>query len=55
MNERIRRRIRQQSIALPDEMILEIKKITRGCISVSSWVRMAIVKELEREGKRGSM
>ena len=47
----VRKRKRQRSVAISDEMIKEIKKHTKDCISVSGFIRMAVLKELERKRK----
>jgi len=51
----VKRRKRQHSIAISDEMIEEIEKITKGCISVSGFIRYAINNEFERQRKRGKV
>lgn len=48
MNEKIKRRNRQRSIAISDNLFAEIKKATRSCISVSGFVRLAVVEKLEK-------
>ena len=48
---KVMKRNRQRSIAISDELIKEIKKATKGCISVSGFVRMAVVEKLERQQK----
>jgi len=47
----VRKRKRQRSIAISDEMLKEVKKATKGCISSSGFIRMAIMNELERRKK----
>ncbi len=46
--EKIKNRNRQRSIAISDNLIKEVKELTRDCISVSGFIRMAIINELER-------
>ncbi len=47
----VARRNRQRSIAISDDMLKEIKTVTKGCISISGFIRMAVMKELERVKK----
>ena len=46
--ENIKKRNRQRSIAISDNLIEEIKKVTKGCVSVSGFIRLAITNELEK-------
>ena len=48
MMNRILKRQRARTIALSDELLQEIKKFTDDCVSISSFIRMAIKKELKR-------
>jgi len=48
LSEKVKKRNRQRSIAISDNLIEEIKKATKGCISVSGFIRLAIVNELEK-------
>lgn len=48
MNESVNKRNRQRSIAISNRLIEEIRKVTKDYISVSSFIRMAVVKELEK-------
>ena len=48
---KVMKRNRQRSIAISDELIKEIKKATKGCLSVSGFVRMAVVEKLGRQQK----
>jgi len=41
---------RQQSIALSDNLMKEIRDVTKGAISISAFVRIAIMNELEIRG-----
>lgn len=47
MSDRTRRRNRSRTIAVSDELFEEIKIVAKDCVSVSSFVRMAVIKELE--------
>ncbi len=51
-SESVRKRNRQRSISISDNLIKEVKRVTKGCISVSGFIRMAIVNELERVKKK---
>ncbi|GEM_PF-4918710 len=44
----MRDRQKQRSIALSDSVIKEIKDVTKDCISLSGFIRLAIKGELER-------
>lgn len=46
--ESVKKRNRQRSIAISDNLINEIKDVTKDCISISGFIRMAIVNELEK-------
>ncbi|HLC73892.1 MAG TPA: hypothetical protein VJH20_04630 [Candidatus Nanoarchaeia archaeon] len=46
--ECVKKRNRQRSIAISDNLISEIKKVTKDCISISGFIRMAVVNELEK-------
>ena len=48
MIKRALKRNRSRSIGLSDEVVQEIKIVTSDCSSISSFVRMAVIKELER-------
>lgn len=48
-----RRRNRQRSIGISDNLWNEIKSVTNNYISVSQFIRMAIEKELHRARKTG--
>ncbi len=50
--ESVRKRNRQRSISISDNLIKEVKRVTKGCISVSGFIRMAVVNELERVKKK---
>jgi len=50
-SERVKKRNQHRSIAISYNLIQEIKKVTKGCISVSGFIRMAVVNELERRKK----
>ena len=50
---KVKRRNRQRSIAISDHLIDKIKQITQGAISVSGFIRMAILNELEKHKKNG--
>lgn len=52
MIEKIKDRNRQRSIAISDNLIEEVKEVTKDCISVSGFIRMAIINELERCEKK---
>ena len=41
-------RNKQRSIAISWELLEEIRKRTKGYISTSSFIRMAVINELER-------
>ena len=47
----VARRNRQRSIAISDDMLKEIRNVTKGCISISGFIRMAVMKELEKVKK----
>lgn len=47
----VMKRNRQQSIAMSDAMIKEIRTITRDYVSLSSFVRMSVLNEIERRRK----
>lgn len=49
--ESVKKRNRQRSIAISDNLINEIKYVTKDCISISGFIRMAIVNELEKYKK----
>lgn len=53
ISESVKKRNRQRSIAISDNLIKEIKKLTKDSISVSSFVRFAVSRELERFKKNG--
>lgn len=44
---------RQRSIAISDNMVEEIIQITRGYVSVSSFIRLSIIREIERIKRDG--
>ncbi|MBI5002956.1 hypothetical protein HZC31_06220 [Candidatus Woesearchaeota archaeon] len=46
-----KRRNRQRSIAISDNLWNEIKSVTNSYMSVSQFIRMAIQKELQRTRK----
>ncbi len=48
ITESVRKRNRQRSIAISDNLVGEIRKATKGAISVSGFIRMAVVNELEK-------
>jgi hypothetical protein len=50
MLERIRRRSRSRSISISLDLLERIEKTCNGNISVSSFIKMAVVKELQRRG-----
>jgi metal-responsive CopG/Arc/MetJ family transcriptional regulator len=47
----VKKRNRQRSIAISDNLIKEIEEITKGCISVSGFIRMAVRNEIDRYKK----
>ena len=47
--QKVKRRNRQKSVALSDELIEKIKEVTKGASSVSSFIRLAIIEKLEQE------
>ena len=49
--ECIKKRNRQRSIAISDNLINEIKTVTKDCISISGFIRMAVTNELEKYEK----
>jgi len=48
LSVKVMRRKRHRSISLSDEMINDIRKATKDCISVSGFIRMAVKNELEK-------
>ena len=48
MFDRVKKRTRSFNVGLPLELVDEINNITQETISVSSFVRMAVRKELKR-------
>lgn len=51
--ENVKKRNRRRSIAISDNLINEIRNSTKGYISTSAFIRMAVLKELERVKKDG--
>ncbi len=49
--ESVKKRNRQRSISISDNLIKEIRDFTKGSISVSSFIRLSVMKELERNRK----
>ena len=45
----VKKRNRQRSIAISDNLIKEIKDITKDCVSVSGFIRLAIRKEIDKQ------
>jgi len=52
--QRTQRRQRQRSISISYELIREIKAVTKGDITISSFIRMALIEKLERMRKEWS-
>ena len=52
MLERIRKRTKSRNVGLSIELAERIKKKCNNCISVSAYVRMAVIEKLERSYKR---
>lgn len=50
--EHVKRRNRQRSIAMSDNLIEDIRRTVRDHISLSSFVRVAILNELEKYKKQ---
>ena len=50
--EHVLKRNRQRSIAISDELLKEIKEVTKGCVSVSGFIRLAVVNEIEKFKKK---
>ncbi len=48
ITERVSRRNRHRSIAISYRLIQRIEEVTKGHISVSAFIRMAVAKELEK-------
>ena len=46
--EKTKRRHRQKSIAFSDELVDRIKRQTREAISLSGFIRLAVVEKLEK-------
>jgi len=46
--KRMKRMVKQRSVGISDDLIEKIKYITKDYMSVSSFIRIAIIKELER-------
>jgi len=53
MLEKSKRIAKPRSIAISDNLFGEIQKITKGAISVSAFLRMAAIKEIDRIKKNG--
>lgn len=51
--ESVKKRNRQRSIAISYDLIREIQKVTKDYISVSSFIRMAVIEKLEKVRDRG--
>ncbi|MFH1209946.1 MAG: hypothetical protein V1663_04110 [archaeon] len=51
---KVMKRNRCRCIAISDELVLEIRKVTKDYISVSAFIRMALKNELEKY-KKSSM
>jgi hypothetical protein len=51
----VSRRNRQRSIAISDNLINKIKKITEEHLSVSGFIKMAVIKEIRRMEKRNEI
>jgi predicted CopG family antitoxin len=49
----VKRRNRKRSIAISDNTWEEIKLITKGYMSVSQFIRMAVEKEIQNIKERG--
>lgn len=49
--QRTQRRQRQRSISISYELVREIKAVTRGDITISSFIRMAVIEKLEKMRK----
>ena len=47
-SERAKKRNKHRSNCISDNLIDEIENITKGYNSVSSFIRLAVVKEIER-------
>ena len=47
----IKKRNRQRSIAISDNLIKEIESITKGCISISGFIRLAVRNEIDKHKK----
>lgn len=50
----VKRRNRKRTIAISDNTWEEIKRITKGYITVSQFIRMSVEKELEKTRNKES-
>ena len=51
--DRVKRRHVSRNVGLSYLLVEEIEEVTKGCISTSSFVRMAVINELEKyKGKK---
>ncbi|MBI5393258.1 hypothetical protein HZA96_05295 [Candidatus Woesearchaeota archaeon] len=50
MLERIRKRARSRSISISLDLLEKIEKVCNNDISVSSFIKLAVIKELEQRG-----